>query len=198
MKKLESFFWGIIAALGAYVIQFFLVRILLIVNPTEGNSYAGFFSVPAFILFAAFAEEIFKYLMLLRRIVRISSKKTFLANACLMGIGFFSVELLLILANSAMTSIQMMVEIAVLHIGTAVLMGYFIVATKKMPSFNSIVVPLVSAIALHFLFNFFVSKESIFSDYANILMLTVLIVLDLGLFRHLEKLLAQEPKPSYN
>ncbi len=78
MKQLESFFWGIIAAVGAGVVQFiFFILFSIFTDPAGKLSYGDFFSIPVFILVIAFVEEFFKFLMLTRRITGISSKKTF-------------------------------------------------------------------------------------------------------------------------
>ncbi|MEI8343907.1 MAG: hypothetical protein WCF93_03090 [Candidatus Moraniibacteriota bacterium] len=193
MKKLESFFWGIIAAVGAGVVQFiFFILFSIFTDPAGKLSYGDFFSIPVFILVIAFVEEFFKFLMLARRITGISSKKTFFYNALLMGLGFFFVEFLLIIISiTSATSFQSITEIALLHLSTTAFLSYFIF-TANSKKISSAVFAVLTASIFHGAYNFCISQANVFADYLAIIILTALIFIDLVLFLRLGKELAQD------
>jgi hypothetical protein len=69
MKYLESFFWGILAALGALLIELIILNVIqLSTFPKNSLDINLFFSSLSFIVIAALAEEIFKYLVIVKKI----------------------------------------------------------------------------------------------------------------------------------
>ncbi|NTV40815.1 MAG: hypothetical protein HGA61_00900 [Candidatus Moranbacteria bacterium] len=175
MKKLESFFWGIIAACGAAVFQLIYFLIFSDIFDTERKfSFVQFYSVPFFIIIIAFIEEFFKYLILSKRISKISSKKSFFLNAFFMGLGFFCLELALILNKGLGGELrEAVVEILILQIGTTVLLGFF-VANEKMKKSSSAIFGLFLATLFHSTFNLLALDQNHFTDYGSFVLLATL------------------------
>jgi len=193
MKKLESFFWGIIAALGATVFQFiFFLATTSFIAPKSQLSFDQFYVVPGVVLLFAFLEEFFKYLMLTKRIIKSSAGRDFLLNACLVGLGFFTLELGLILSSGGNLEIQKILAIAILHIGTTILMSSFMLTTKKSSLLYLVAYPLLLATGLHASFNWLILQASPISNAIAILILSLLIFLAFKLFTTSNKLLAQD------
>jgi hypothetical protein len=198
MKQFESFFWGIIAALGAMVGQiFFFVLFSTFLDPAGKMSYGDFFSIPVFILVTAFIEEFFKYLMLTRRILGISSARNFLSNTFLMGIGFLAVEFFLISNSGGAFQLLPTAGIVVLHLATTLLLG-LLIQTNGASKISLAPLPLLLASGFHASYNLAISQANVFFSYLAILALFVLILADLFLFSRSRKMLAQEYKTSYN
>lgn len=194
MKQFESFFWGIVAALGAVVFQLvFFILFSIFIDPTGEMSLAQFFLLPSFVIALTVIEEFFKYLLLGRKILAISSHKNFLFNVLLMGLGFFAVEFFLISTKGSTTQIQAIIKIAVLQIGTSAFMGYF-VATKNARKFNRSVLALIFTVIFHFSYNLSVIQENTLLNYAAFLSLITLVLIDFALFSKLKKRLASDEK----
>jgi len=154
MKKLESFFWGAVAAGGAVVFQFvFFLATANFIAPEAKLSFDQFYTLPLVLILFAFLEEFFKYLMLTKRIIKSSAGRDFLLNACLVGLGFFAFELGLILNNGGVIEIKRILAIATLHVVTTLFMSYFIFTAKKPNLFNTGIWPLLLATTLHSFFN---------------------------------------------
>ena len=69
MRQIESFFWGIIAALGALFIELLVfIGFSAIQNSGIRLSFSQLFLLPGFVIAAAFIEESFKYLIIAKRI----------------------------------------------------------------------------------------------------------------------------------
>lgn len=192
MKYFESFFWGMIAALSAIVIQLvFSIIFSTLSGQTSDASYASYFSIPSFVVAVAFIEEFFKYLILKKRIAEISSPKTFLLNVIMMGLGFFAIELALILKNSSTIQLRAIIEIATLHIGTTMLIGNFVFAESS-KKISAAILSLLLATIFHSFYNLFVLQEKIFFDYLNGFLLILLLFFNLKLFFHVDKPLARD------
>ncbi len=193
MQKLESFFWGVVAAGGAVVFQFiFFLAATNFIAPEAKLSFDQFYVLPIVVLLFAFLEEFFKYLMLAKRIIKISTKHDFLINALLIGLGFFTLELAIILTNSGNLEIQKILEIAILHLGTTILMGYFILTMKKSSPLYSVTYPLLLATGLHFSFNWLVLQTSPVFNSLAILILSLLLFLAFKILTAPNNLLAQD------
>ncbi len=192
MKQFESFFWGIIAALGAGVVQFvFFILFATFADPTSNLSYAQFFAIPVFIATTAFIEELFKYLLISKRILEHSSERNFLLNAFLFGLGFFAVEFALILASSPTLQLPTTAGIAALHLGTTIFMSFFI-ATRSSKGSNFSLLALLLATILHVLYNLAIAGANQFSGYFAIALLIILLFIDLKLFLRFNQELAQD------
>lgn len=191
MRQLESLFWGIIAALGALAIQLMLfIAISLYTNPGGPFSLNQFLIMPAFIIGAALTEELLKYLIIAKRIDDISLEMTYILNSMLVGLGFFAIELLLIYFNSALPSTQVLAQLAIVHIGTAGLMGYFIAVgnPKKISTFLK---ALIWALAFHAGYNLLQLKPTAISNVATLALLLLLILANIGNIFRLRRKLAE-------
>jgi hypothetical protein len=184
MKQIESFFWGIIAALGALGVEFAaLLGYSFFTEPYGNFSIQAYFSIPFVIIGIAFIEELFKYLIITKRIELLSLERSFVVNSFLLGIGFAFTELFFIQKyNSTGTwTIQSLAEIALLHGATGAFIGYRI-AIKNHAKFRSTILTLVSATIMHGLYNMLITIQNEYVRYiiaAYIILLTVMTISNL-------------------
>ena len=165
MAQIESIFWGIIAALGALVIELvFFIGSSIYINPTMEISFSQFFIIPQFIIVAACIEEIFKYIVISKRIERLSFEKSYIINSLLVGLGFFGVEIMLILTSKNLPAVQFLIEIAILHMGTSGLIGYF-VAIKNPKKITTFLLAIIFAVAFHASYNLLILKREYVQNY---------------------------------
>lgn len=192
MAQIESIFWGIIAALGALVIELvFFIGSSIYLNPSVEISFSQFFILPQFIIVAAFIEEIFKYIVISKRIDMFSLEKSYIINSFFVGLGFFGVEMGLILISGELPAIQFLIEIAIVHLGTAGLIGYFVAARnpKKVTTF---LLAITFAIAFHASYNLLLLKREYVQNYFIFAILGLLILLNIANFFRISQKLAQE------
>jgi hypothetical protein len=192
MKQVESFFWGIIAALGALVVQFVLFSFYsMYTNPSGTFSFVRFFTIPAFIIAAACIEELFKYIVIVKRIDMFSLEKSYVVNALLVGLGFLAVELSLITLNgNHLPEKQVVIELAIIHMGTAGLMGY-IVGTKNPKKISTFLTALVFAAAFHVSYNLLILERNLILNYAIFALLGMLTAINILNFLGISRRLAQ-------
>ena len=191
MAQIESIFWGIIAALGALVVELvFFIGSSIYLSSSAGISFSQFFVIPQFIIVAACIEEIFKYLVISKRIEMLSLEKSYIINSLFVGLGFFGVELTLILMSKNLPGVQSLIEIAILHIGTAGLIGYF-VATKNPKKITTFLLAIVFAIAFHASYNLLLLKREYIQNYSIFAILGVLVLLNVVNFFRISNKLAQ-------
>jgi hypothetical protein len=192
MHQLESFFWGIIAALGALVVEFVAyISISAYVNQTSLMAFSQLFAVPQFIVLFAFIEEFFKYIVISRRIEMLSLEKSYLVNSFLLGLGFFGIELSFISMSMALPDWKVLAEIAILHIGTAGLIGYN-VATKNPKKIFTFIYILSVAVFFHSIYNFLVIKREFWQNYGVFVLLGLLILINAFNFSRISRKLAQD------
>lgn len=154
MKYLEVIFWGIIAALGALVLEF------LIMSAIGGSALGGVFqiSLPAslsFAVIAAGAEETLKYLVIAKRIKMLFEKKFLILASLLAGLGFAIAETFLIYEKIGVEWQKFYPNIAgtiLLHILTAGIIGYF-AAAGDVKNWKTPVKALGMAFIIHLAFN---------------------------------------------
>ncbi|HPN55119.1 MAG TPA: hypothetical protein PLB52_04320 [Candidatus Moranbacteria bacterium] len=173
----ESFLWGIIAALGALVLEI-IAFLGISYNKNIDFSFSVFFSFPFFILIAAGIEEFFKYIIISKKIESFSLEKSYIVNSLLVGLGFFAVELELINISSGLPNWNILSEIALLHIGTAGIIGY-IVAIKNPRKFFTFLFALSFAVAFHAAYNFLVIKRAFLQNYAVFCLLGLIILINI-------------------
>ena len=131
MRQIESFFWGIIAALGALVIELILFIYFSIFSIHQADvSFSQLFTIPQFIILGVLIEELFKYIIISKCVERISSGILYIVNSIFVGLGFFLTEIGLASTTGTLPGANILIEVAIIHIGTAALIGY-IVATKN-------------------------------------------------------------------
>lgn len=180
MNLIESFFFGIIAALGALIAELFVFIIISFFNPSVAISFSGLFIVPYFIVAAACIEEILKYLFISKRIETLENKSSFFVNSLLIGLGFFGVELAFLAANgSKMPEIRFLAEIAIVHVGTAGLIGYAI-GFKNPRRFSVFFPALLIATFFHSSYNFMAAKRDSFENYHIFIVLGIIILANLA------------------
>lgn len=178
MKQLESFFWGTIAALGALVIQLVILLAAAAVQNPYGQALSVAYATTAWgIVGAAFIEELFKYIVIVKRIEYLSLEKTFIVNSLFVGLGFFSVELaLLYLKHVDITQhIQALGEIGIIHLATAGFIGYRI-ATKNPRKAYTFISTLLLVTAIHSAYNLLVDYRSPLAEPLIIALLGLLIL----------------------
>jgi len=187
MAQLESFFWGIIAAAGALVIEvIFFIVISPYADPTGMVSFSHFFSIPKFIIAAACIEEIFKYAIILRRLKTPPLEKSGLLNSLLVGLGFFVFELVLILITRTSPSPQFLAEIAIIHIGTAGLIGYIITA-KNARGVAAFMYAMAVAVAFHATYNLLSLKRDYLNNYLVFFILGALVAVNIANFFRIKR-----------
>ena len=192
MRQLESFFWGIIASLGALIVELIVfIGFSISTDPTANISFSQLFLVPQFIIIGACIEEIFKYIIISKRIEMLSMQRSYIVNSFLVGLGFFSIELGLILTNGIALQIRPLSEIAIIHIGTAGLIGY-IVATKNPKKVGTFIYAMIFAAFFHSTYNLLILKRTFIIDYAIFALLAMLILINIVNFIRINNKLAQD------
>jgi len=191
MAQIESIFWGIIAALGALVVELvFFIGSSIYANPLAEISFSQFFIIPQFIIVAACIEEVFKYIVISKIIDRFSFEKSYIINSLFVGLGFFGVEMALILMSKNLPEIQFLIEIAIVHLGTAGLIGYF-VATKNPKKITTFLLSIIFAIAFHASYNLLLLKREHIQNYLIFAILGILVLFNIANFFRINSKLAQ-------
>lgn len=183
--RIESFFWGIIAALGALILELAAFVAFSFLEKSHASlSLSDFFISPSSIIVAAIIEEILKLVIISKQIERISAEKDLLLNSFLVGIGFFAVELSLLALNGLpMPQTRYILEIAVLHAGTAGLIGYSVAIAnnKKIYGFFPIV---IFTTLLHASYNYLATERFAPQNCLIYAILTIIVILNaIGFFR---------------
>ncbi len=145
MKYIESLFWGIIAALGALVLEFLITEVLQISFPPSLS----------FAVIAAGVEEILKYIVIAKRIKMLFEKKILIIASLLAGLSFAMVEAFLIYEKIGAEWRRYYPNIAgiiLLHILTAGIIGYF-AATGDAKNWKMPAKALGAAFVIHLAFN---------------------------------------------
>ena len=193
MKYIESIFWGIIAAAGAILVQLFAFLIITILNPTAQVTLNLYLTMPLFIIISAFIEELFKFIVISQRIKLYSKGKLNIINALLVGLGFFGLEFAIISNNYSTVGVSFayVFEIAILHIGTAGLIGYMIEKnkSKNLAKFSA---TLVIVTIFHFVYNILSSTRSEMTNYGIYVTLASLILLNFASLLWSQKELAKD------
>lgn len=189
MAQLESFFWGIIAALGALIAELLLfIAFNAFVDPSLNITFTQLFIVPKFIIIGALIEEFFKYIIISKRVEMLSLSRSYLINSFFVGLGFFSTELSLSWTANSTLQINSFSEIAIIHIGTAGLIGY-IIATNNPKKITTFILAIVIATAVHAIYNLLISDRTFVFNYAVYLLLAIVIFLNvINIFRINSKL----------
>jgi RsiW-degrading membrane proteinase PrsW (M82 family) len=144
---IQAFFEGIIAALGALILE--LSPAIFGVTLTETSLF--------FILFTASVEEIMKYVFIYNHYLKMKAGEKILLSAIFIGLGFAIVDVstkyLYFEKNTALP----IAGILLVHFSTTALLGLFF--WKKNQKTLCIGIPfIVLNILLHFLYNFLVLR----------------------------------------
>ena len=174
----ESFLWGIIAAFSALVVEIIVFLGISAYKNIE-FSFDIFFAVPLFFLISACIEELFKYIIISKKVESFSLEKSYIVNAMLVGLGFFGVELGFIYMSSILLPAwNLLVEIGILHIGTAGLIGY-IVAIRNPGKFSTFLSAFSIAVIFHATYNLLVMNREFLQNYLVFALLGLLVLINI-------------------
>ncbi|MEI7891042.1 MAG: hypothetical protein WCI36_03665 [bacterium] len=191
MNQIESFFWGIVASLGAIIVEIvFFIAISSSMSLPANFSFSNLFFIPQFVIASVIIEESMKYLIIAKRVDDISLERTYLLNSWMVGVGFFFVELGLMLTNGSSIYDKSLIEIAIIHIGTAGILGY-VVAIKNPSKIKTFFQAIFLTSLLHGAYNFLVIKRNFVFDYFIFTLLFIVIMMNIINLIRINKKLAQ-------
>lgn len=191
MRQLESFFWGIIAALGAIVIELIIFIIFsTTMSSASSVSFSQLFIMPQFIILAACIEEIFKYIIIAKKIDTFSFNRTYLLNSFLIGLGFLFIELGLASMSNPLPNLNILTEIAIIHIGTAGIIGY-VVATKNPKKVSTFFQAIIFATFFHAAYNLLILERTSALNYKIPTLLAIMVLYNLINLLRINNKLAQ-------
>ncbi len=191
MHQLESFFWGILAALGALLFEFIAFLFASMQQKTLDYSATDFLALPAMIILTAAAEEIMKLLVISKRVETFSVCYSFIFNSMLVGLGFAMVEIFLIKEFSLHGSQDLLslIMITIIHISTSAYLGYR-VAIHARNKARFIICTLMIAILIHALYNGIISINHPLSNVIAITYSSCLILFIISLLFKIKTRLA--------
>ncbi len=190
MRQIESFFLGIIAALGALILELVVLVIISIsadygIELTPENLFSldvipKTLSVFHYLLLASvIIEESLKYVMIAKRVEVFSLDRKIILNSFLVGLGFALVEIMLIYgkisSGTAEFFYQNIAEIILIHISTAGIIGYF-VATRNPRKIITFIKPVAIAVFFHLLYNLLVIYRDGYSTGPFIIALLIILL----------------------
>lgn len=154
-NNIKFFFYGIISALGAMIIELVLKNIL----SSEISLGNIFFTIitPSLILFAL-VEETLKFIVINKAVLSLKKSSEAFIGAFLIGLGFALTEIYLAFSNNLFEQSNYLLAILgilIIHISTSLIFGYF--SFKKNPlSKTFFTVILIFATLLHLIYNIFI------------------------------------------
>jgi hypothetical protein len=178
MKYLQSFFWGIIAALGALLLEFIFLFLYQLLS-FSGKEIAGVMLITTIpvIAFASFFEEISKMLIIGKKIKNILTGHEVIVSSLFLGVGFSFIEIASIISQTGSSQWQSLLQIAILHTGTAGIIGYLLLGTgNKYFLFSK---TLIMAWLIHFFYNFIVLKSDGGAGYVSYGYIAILIIVNI-------------------
>ncbi|EKE25570.1 MAG: hypothetical protein ACD_5C00114G0003 [uncultured bacterium] len=192
MKQIESFFWGIVAALGALFLQLIIfIGSSILFEGNKEISFDAISLIPAFIISFAFIEEIFKYIVISKMVESYSLHRSFIVNSLFIGLGFAFTEFLLLSSVGNLPDRKILAELATVHIGTSGLIGYLI-AIKNPNKIKTFIWITFLATFFHAGYNSLITQREFVQNYMILALLAFLVFYNiLNLFR-IESKLAQE------
>lgn len=193
MRQIESFFLGIIAALGALVLEL-IVLVIISISADYGMELTpeNLFSLDIIpktlsifnylLLSSVVIEESLKYIMIAKKVEKFSLDRGIVLNSFLVGLGFALVEVMLIYEKISSGTVeffyQNITEIILIHILTAGIIGYF-VATRNPRKIKTFIKPITIAVFFHLLYNFLVIYRDSYSTGPFIIaLLTILLAVN--------------------
>ncbi|KKQ79767.1 MAG: hypothetical protein UT03_C0042G0008 [Candidatus Moranbacteria bacterium GW2011_GWD2_38_7] len=179
MRQIESFFWGIIAALGALFVQLLVfIGFSFFSNSQTEFTFSQLFILPQFVIAAAFIEETFRYLIISKVVEMYSLSKSFIINSLFVGLGFAATEFLLLETSGNLPNNQILSELAIVHIGISGIIGY-LVAVKNPQRVWTFIYVVTLATILHSSYNFLIQKREFFQSYLILILLGLIILTNL-------------------
>ncbi len=192
MRQMESFFWGIIAALGALVIELIAFIYFSIFSFHQADiSFSALFIIPKFIILGVFIEESFKYIIISKCVERMSLGRSYIINSLFVGLGFFLTEIGLASTTGVLPRANILTEVAIIHIGTAGLIGY-IIATKNPKRLWVFLYTLIWASFFHGSYNFLITNRTSTINYVIFALLGMLLLINILNIIRINKKLAQD------
>lgn len=194
MKKIELFFWGILTALGALLVEV-LIAFGLAAYQHKGATLDFEFFNGSLALLVVFVliEELFKYLIIAKKIEALSLGRSFIFNSLFIGAGFALTEIGLIVLQSGgfANEPSALGRIAIVHIATAGIMGYSLALgnpKRVSTAFKALLVPSI----LHLAYNLLAFKGNDFGyvDQLVVFLLTLLVFSNIANIIRLPKKLA--------
>lgn len=187
-NKVQSLFWGILAAGAALFIELLIASVLQIDDLSVANVI---FIIT--IASSAFIEEIFKYIVIIKSIDTFSFGRSAIINSWIAGLGFSLVEILFFLQKVSLENLLFdridLFKVAFLHILTFGIFGYK-VATKENNKLDIGLIVVLSVI--HFTYNMTVQYSSEIAYPAGNLILLILFLYNIISFITVNKRLAHE------
>lgn len=176
MKKLESLFLGIIAALGALFLE------AAVLNFFEPASFANreLFSF-GYMFFAAIAiEEFLKFVVILKALPR---KNNPIINALFFGLGFSFLEIALVYwnnQNGITYDFWGIFGIFSVHVSTSLIIGYSLIGNAK-KTFLIYIQVFITILIIHSSYNILSSIETAYQKQLLLYLLGFLTILDIFL-----------------
>lgn len=142
-----SFFEGIIAALGALILELAF----------------PFFDIPAnsasliFIFLSVAIEEIIKYAFVFNNYLKLELKEKIIRNSFFIGLGFASAEVFLKQLSFEKATVLPILGVFLVHLFTTTLAGFFLLRKYKQFSLLTFKILFLN-ILLHFIYNFMILR----------------------------------------
>lgn len=191
MKQIESFFLGMLAAMFALVLEVGLLIFVGTYSPSKELNFDYFSSLNYLIILAAFIEEGAKYIVIAKRVGFISYGKSVITNSMIAGLGFAAVEGALIYSQKIPMNTgysQGLIQIALLHILTAGIIGYFI-ATRNPKKISTLAKAVGFASAGHLAFNALAIYQNSYTNFFSLILLGILAVVNFWNFKNIDQYL---------
>lgn len=176
MKKLESLFLGIIAALGALFLE---AAFLTVFEPSSVSS-KELFSF-GYMFFAAIAiEELLKLAVIHKALPQ---KNNYVINALFFGLGFSFLEIALVYWNNQNRiayNLEGIFGIVMIHVSTSLIAGYSLAGRAK-KSFFTYSQIFITILIVHSSYNILSSIETACQKQLMLYLLGFLLLLDIFL-----------------
>jgi RsiW-degrading membrane proteinase PrsW (M82 family) len=176
---IHALFWGIVTAGMSLIFQLTIISAITSqVQLSEFNK--DFLSSFIFLIIYALTEELFKYFIIIKKIIPLSYGRFFIINAWFAGIGFSLVEIFIIYQKNIYESTNFnLLDLAVIvpfHIFTFGILGYFLsISDKKGLSLKILLFNFI----LHFIYNYSIIYLSHYDRHINIFIITFLIFINI-------------------
>lgn len=144
---IQAFFEGIIAAIGALVLELSPSIFGLVFSETSFS----------FVLFTASVEEIIKFAFVYNHYLKLSLKQKILSGAIFIGLGFALVDILLKQLAYERSTLLPIAGILLVHLTTTVFLGLFFWRKNQKPISLSFLIVLLN-IFLHLCYNLLILR----------------------------------------
>jgi hypothetical protein len=127
MKIVQSFFLGILGAIGALILEIVALSFLTPISSTSETISREISSLGYLFFIAIIIEEFLKYILIIKVISKISEKKNVVLNSLFLGFGFSMLELFSFYWNYRSGidfDLLAIIGIIIVHASTAVIIGF--------------------------------------------------------------------------